>query len=82
MTRLVNKFPGRCACGTYVQESKGYVNNRKITCIQCVPLRAPPPSAFSIEYQGCATTDEHLSEWFLDHYENESHFVGWDVGGQ
>jgi hypothetical protein len=80
MSRLVNKFPGRCKCGTYVQQSAGFVCDRKITCINCVSMLLNP-TPFSIMYQGC-DYEESMSEYMYDHYENESDYVGFDVGDQ
>lgn len=84
MTRrmVVNIYPGRCGCGTFVAPQKGYVHERRITCIQCIPLEPYTTSASSIMYQGCADERESLSEWFYDNFANESHYLGWEVGGQ
>lgn len=83
---IVNRYRGRCACGTVVQAGNGYVNDRKITCIQCAPMDAPTGGSgiavgqnAAVSYQGC---DDHesMSEWHYDNFGGESDFLGFDVG--
>lgn len=92
MARLQNSYRGVCKCGTIVQPQQGYVHERRITCIQCVPM--PPQPTYStggqnlalsgsqaVSYQGC---DDHESwgEYMYDTFHDESDFLGWDVGAQ
>lgn len=87
MRRIANRFRGRCTCGAIVQPEQGYVHERRITCIQCVPITRGEGHGLAvgqnaaIAYQGC---DDHesWSEWMYDNFDGESHFVGWDVGAQ
>jgi hypothetical protein len=88
MGRIANRYRGRCGCGAVVQPEQGYVHERRITCIQCVPMNPPSRGGgiavgtnLAVSYQGL---DDHesMSEWHYDNFSDESHFLGWDVGDQ